>query len=132
MPSTITIKSGKENFQGTSKFLKAMKKPIKRQILEKYGALGVNALASNTPVDTGLTSQSWSYKISESDDGIITLSFHNSNVQQHVNIAMILQFGHATRNGGWVEGRNYITPAIRPILDKLAKAAWKEVELTIG
>ena len=84
------------------------------------------ALASATPVDTGLTASSWYYEISNKN-GSAMISFHNSNVQNGVPIAIILQYGHGTRNGGWVEGRDYINPAIRPIFDRIADDAWKEV-----
>lgn len=94
--------------------------------LEAYGREGVAALSSATPVDTGLTANSWYYKI-ETGKGITTISFHNSNIQNGVPIAVILQYGHGTRNGGWVEGRDYINPAIQPIFDKIADDAWKEV-----
>ena len=84
------------------------------------------ALASATPVDTGLTASSWYYEISNKN-GSAMISFHNSNIQNGVPIAIILQYGHGTRNGGWVEGRDYINPAIRPIFDRIADDAWKEV-----
>jgi hypothetical protein len=94
--------------------------------LDKYGREGVTALASATPVETGKTASSWYYKIAR-DKGSITISFHNSNIQNGVPIAIILQYGHGTRNGGWVEGRDYINPAIQPLFDKLANNAWREV-----
>ena len=92
----------------------------------KYGREGVAALASATPVDTGRTANSWHYKI-EQKQGSVSISFYNTNIQNGVPIAVILQYGHATRNGGWVQGRDYINPAIQPIFDKIADAAWKEV-----
>ena len=94
--------------------------------LDKYGREGVAALASATPVDTGETANSWYYEISRKS-GIVTISFFNSNIQNGVPIAIILQYGHGTRNGGWVEGRDYINPAIQPIFDKIADSAWREV-----
>ena len=94
--------------------------------LDSYGVKGVEALRNATPKDTGLTANSWSYKIEKSNNNI-TISFENSNINDGVPIAIILQYGHGTRNGGWVEGYDYINPAIRPIFDELAKAAWKEV-----
>lgn len=95
-------------------------------ILQKYGNLGVQALASATPKDTGQTAASWSYTV-ETSGNKVSLSFHNSNVNKGVNIAIILQYGHGTGTGGWVEGRDYINPAIRPLFDQLAEEAWKEV-----
>ena len=85
------------------------------------------ALASATPVDSGLTASSWSYEITNKD-GIATISFRNSNIQNGVPIAIILQYGHGTGTGGWVEGRDYINPAIQPIFDQIANDAWKEVK----
>ena len=87
---------------------------------------GVAALSSATPVDTGLTANSWHYTI-ENVNGYIKISFNNSNIQNGVPIAIILQYGHGTRNGGWVEGRDYINPAIQPIFDKITENAWREV-----
>ena len=84
------------------------------------------ALASATPVDTGLTASSWYYEIKR-QNGIVALNFCNSNVNKGVPIAIILQYGHGTSNGGWVEGRDYINPAIQPIFDRIAKDAWREV-----
>ena len=95
--------------------------------LRKYGEKGVNALKEATPKDSGLTATSWKYKI-EKEAGKTSLTFYNSNVQNGVPIAIILQYGHGTRNGGWVEGYDYINPAIRPIFKELADAAWREVK----
>lgn len=114
------------DFKKTEKFLK---KSLGRDyigVLEKYGQYGVSALSAATPIDTGLTAISWSYKIIQNKDGI-SVVWENSNVQKGVNIAIILQYGHGTRNGGYVSGRDYINPALRPIFDKMADAAWKEV-----
>jgi hypothetical protein len=86
----------------------------------------VAALKSATPVDTGLTANSWYYKI-ERTKSSISITFNNSNIQNGVPIAIILQYGHGTRNGGWVQGRDYINPAIQPIFDKITEQAWKEV-----
>jgi hypothetical protein len=95
-------------------------------VLDRYGREGVVALSSVTPVDTGLTASSWYYKIEQTDTSV-SLIFCNSNVQNGVPIAIILQYGHGTRNGGWVEGRDYINPTVQPIFDKLASDAWREV-----
>lgn len=88
--------------------------------------MGVEVLSSATPVNTGLTSQSWYYEI-KNQNGVITLNFCNSNINDNVPIAIILQYGHGTNNGGWVEGIDYINPAIQPIFNKIADEAWKEV-----
>lgn len=121
----ITFKS-KGNFKKLSSFFERIKEAAKIGDLDKYGREGVEALRQNTPIDTGLTADSWYYEINR-DDGIVSISFHNSNIQNGVPIAIILQYGHGTNNGGWVEGRDYINPAIQPIFDKIAEDAWKEV-----
>ena len=83
-------------------------------------------MAAATPKDTGKTASSWYYKI-ENKDGSASISFHNSNIQNDVPIAIILQYGHGTGTGGWVEGRDYINPSIQPIFDEIADSAWKEI-----
>ena len=116
----------KGDFAKLTRYLEKASKSARPKVLEKYGREGVAALASATPVDTGLTASSWYYKITQKNGGYV-LSFHNSNIQNGVPIAIILQYGHGTRNGGWVQGRDYINPAIQPIFDKLANDAWREV-----
>lgn len=114
------------DFKKLTRFLERIKESIHSGTLDKYGRKGVAALASATPVDTGLTASSWSYEITNRN-GSASITFSNSNIQDGVPIAIILQYGHGTRNGGWVEGRDYINPAIQPIFDELAEEAWKEV-----
>lgn len=121
----ITIRQ-KGDFAKTFKYLEKAKRSASLRSLERFGKEGVTALASATPVDSGLTANSWYYKI-ERGNGVYKISFHNSNIQNGVPIAIILQYGHGTRNGGWVEGRDYINPAIQPVFDNLANEAWKEV-----
>lgn len=116
----------KGNFSKLTGFLEKAKETIHVGSLDKYGRAGVAALSSATPVDSGLTSQSWYYKITNKN-GRAEISFNNSNIQNGVPIAIILQYGHGTGSGGWVEGRDYINPAIQPIFDKIANDAWKEV-----
>ena len=116
----------KGDFSNLTNFLERAKNAIHIGDLDKYGKAGVAALSSATPVDTGNTAKSWYYKI-VNKKGSITITLYNSNVQNGVPIAIILQYGHSTRNGGWVQGRDYINPAIQPIFDKIAEAAWKEV-----
>ena len=116
----------KGDFSKTTKFLTKLKQNVDISTFEKYGKKGVAALASATPVDSGLTANSWYYKIEKTNDSI-SLLFCNSNIQNGVPIAVILQYGHGTRNGGWVQGRDYINPAIQPIFDEIANNAWKEV-----
>lgn len=117
----------KGDFSKLTRYLEKVKEKVKIGNLDKYGQEGVAALSSATPVRTGLTANSWYYKIEQSKDSV-TLSFHNSNIQNGVPIAIVLQYGHATRDGGWVEGRDYINPAIQPIFDRIAEEAWKEVK----
>ena len=116
----------KGSYAKAIKYLTSIQKPIKISLLEKYGAEGVRALMNATPVDTGLTSKSWYYKILDKD-GRVSIQFCNSNVADYVPIAIILQYGHMTGTGGWVEGRDYINPAIAPVFDRLANDAWKEI-----
>ena len=116
----------KGDFKKLTSFLERAKEGLDIGVLDKYGRKGVAALSSATPVDTGLTASSWFYKI-ENKNGIAKIEFHNSNIQNGVPIAVILQYGHGTRNGGYVVGRDYINPAIQRVFDELAKKAWKEV-----
>lgn len=121
----ITI-SHKGDFKKSLKLLNKLTDFPIRNILEKYGKLGVDALSAATPVDTGKTAASWIYEIELSKDSY-TITWSNTNVNKHVNIALILQQGHGTRNGGYVAGRDYINPAIQPIFDQIADEAWREV-----
>ena len=116
----------KGDFSKLTNFLERAKEAAKLGNLDKYGREGVAALASATPMDSGLTANSWYYKI-ENKNGSATISFYNSNIQNGVPIAIILQYGHGTRTGGWVEGRDYINPAIQPIFDQIVENAWREV-----
>lgn len=116
----------KGDFSKLTRYLERAKETVHLGTLDKYGREGVAALASATPMDSGLTANSWSYKI-ENTKGSISISFENSNIQNGVPIAIILQYGHGTGTGGWVEGRDYINPAIQPIFDKIADEAWREV-----
>ena len=114
------------DFRNLTNFLERAKEPFHLSILDAYGKEGVAALASATPIDSGNTANSWYYKI-ERDKSSVSITFYNSNIQNGVPIAIILQYGHGTNHGGWVEGRDYINPAIQPVFDKIANEAWKEV-----
>lgn len=114
------------DFKKTEKLLKKSLGKNYRNVLEKYGQQGVRALAAATPVESGETAALWDYEIIQNGSAI-SIVWKNYNINKGVNIAVILQYGHATRNGGYVEGRDYINPALRPIFDELAEAAWKEV-----
>ena len=122
----ISFRSKGDFSKATRYFEQLSKISNLEQVLSKYGQMGVSALASATPTDTGLTASSWYYEI-EHQNGGVTLSFKNSNVNKGVNIAVIIQYGHGTGTGGWVEGRDYINPAIQPVFDKIAEDAWREV-----
>lgn len=116
----------KGDFKKSITYMEKLKEAICLNAFDKYGREGVSALSSATPVDSGKTASSWYYKI-ERTKNTISITFYNSNVNEGVPIAIILQYGHGTGTGGWVEGRDYINPAIQPIFDKMAEEAWKEV-----
>lgn len=116
----------KGDFSNLTRFLERAKEGVHAGVLDKYGREGVAALASATPVDSGLTASSWHYEITNTK-GSATITFLNSHVNKGVPIAIILQYGHGTGTGGWVQGRDYINPAIQPIFDKIANEAWREV-----
>lgn len=117
--------TSKGDFRKTEKFMKNARTKKLMTILKQYGEEGVAALMIATPLDTGRTASSWRYEI-KIENNSIRLVFHNDNIQNGVPIAIILQYGHGTGTGGWVEGRDYINPAIQPVFDKIAKSAWKE------
>lgn len=117
----------KGDFSKATHYFKRIGAASKNVALEKYGKKGVEALAKATPVRTGRTANSWYYTITN-ENGTTKISFCNSNIQNGVPIAIILQYGHGTNHGGWVQGRDYINPAIQPIFDEMAKDAWKEVD----
>nr|DAU60892.1 MAG TPA: type I neck protein [Caudoviricetes sp.] len=116
----------KGDFSNLTRFLERAKNSVHLGMLDKYGREGVAALAAATPVDTGVTANSWGYEIVRKN-GAVSIVFKNSNIQNGVPIAIILQYGHATGTGGYVQGRDYINPAIQPIFDRIADEAWKEV-----
>lgn len=116
----------KGNFSKLNSYLERLKEVVKLGDLNKYGRQGVQALSSATPLESGETANSWYYEINRTKESV-SISFHNSNINNGVPIAIILQYGHGTGTGGWVEGKNYINPAIQPIFDKIAEDAWKEV-----
>ena len=116
----------KGDFSKLTRFIEKAKEVVHRGDLDKYGREGVAALASATPVDSGLTANSWGYEIVRGK-GTVAIEFTNANVQNGVPIAIIIQYGHGTGTGGWVQGRDYINPAIRPLFDKIANNAWREV-----
>lgn len=116
----------KGDFSKAIRYLGQVKNVTRLVDLDKYGREGVAALASATPKDSGETANSWRYEIVRTKDSV-AIEFYNSNIQNGVPIAIILQYGHATGTGGWVQGRDYINPAIQPIFDRITNDAWREV-----
>ncbi len=125
MGAIVTV-TQRGNFQKTERFLSKLTQLHYARKLKHYGEKGVSALQAATPKDSGKTAESWSYEIVE-EKGRTAVYWRNSHVVNGVNIALVLQYGHGTRNGGFVEGIDYIPPAIRPIFDQMAKEVWKEV-----
>lgn len=121
----ITVRS-KGNFNTTEKLLEKSLGNDWLSVLEDYGRQGVQELAAATPIDSGETASSWDYEIVK-EGGRVSVVWNNNNINDGVNIAIILQYGHGTGWGGYVQGRDYINPALRPIFDSMADAAWKEV-----
>ena len=114
------------DFGNTERFLKNVNNDSFFANLESYGQAGVRALADNTPRDSGKTAQSWGYKVirSRTNPGI---EWYNTNVNDGTSVAILIQYGHATKSGGYISGRDYINPVIRPIFDKIAADIWKKV-----
>ena len=124
----ITFKQ-KGDFKKLNSFLEKSKNALKLGELDKYAMRVVEALKDSTPIDSGETAKSWGYRIERRRDRV-SVVFTNDNIQNGVPIAVILQYGHGTGWGGYVEGRDYINPAVRPIFDDMAEYAWKEVSKT--
>lgn len=114
------------DFSRTQQFLSKILKPDIRSRLEAFGQAGVQALASATPKRSGATAAAWGYRV-EQKDGVWGISWTNTNRQNGIPIAIILEHGHATGTGGWVRGRSYIPRAIQPVMDKIADDVWKVV-----
>ena len=115
------------DYSKADKYFELLKaKVTQTSFLNRYGEIGVAALMANTPQDTGKTADSWRYEI-HYEGGDVVIAWCNDNVNDDVNIAVILQYGHGTGTGGYVEGRDYINPAMLPTFDWIAEEAWKEV-----
>jgi hypothetical protein len=121
----ITFKE-KGSFNNTERYLRRLKQTELFAVLGKYGSMGVAALSDATPVESGETAASWTYTI-EQRPGYYSIRWHNTHVNKGLPIAILLQYGHGTGTGGYVQGRDYIMPAVRPIFDQMADEAWKEV-----
>lgn len=124
----ITIKH-KGDFRRTTKFLHHVFRVDYASILNRYGKMGVEALSAATPVDSGVTAASWGFMIEKLAQGY-SITWFNENVHDGVNVAILLQYGHGTRNGGYVVGIDYINPALKPVFDAMADSVWKELTTT--
>jgi hypothetical protein len=121
----ITIETS-GSFKKTEDFLSKMSKLNFESLLDRYGAMGVSVLASVTPRDSGLTAGSWNYEVVK-EKGRYSIVWHNTNVVSGIPVAILIQYGHATRNGTWIEGYDYINPVIKPMFDRIADEVWKQV-----
>lgn len=122
-PITFNVKNSKK----IDKFLERVLEKIKMGSLDRYGRMGVDALSKATPVRTGLAASSWYYTIKRSN-GSTTLTWHNSDIEGGYNVAILLQYGHGTRSGGYVQGIDYINPALKPVFEQMANDLWEEVK----
>lgn len=129
MAKAIRIKmSSKGDFSKSFKFLKVMKEKDWLKRIDQYAQEGVNALKASTPKDTGLTADSWNYEITN-DGNRLYITWYNTNVKKgYFNVALMLQYGHATKNGTWIKGVDYINPALKPVFDKISNNMWEEVK----
>jgi hypothetical protein len=118
--------SSSGSFKNANAFLQAMQRQNVKAELERYGKMGVDALSEATPRESGKTANSWTYEIFQTR-GKYGISWYNTNVNQGSNIAILLQYGHGTGTGGYVQGYDYINPAIRPVFDRIADEVWKKV-----
>lgn len=125
MKSGISIKV-KQRGKNLVESLRALRARRQFDLLEIYAQKGVEALSAATPVDTGKTMYSWYYEIERNDDYCV-IRWNNSNVHKGINIALLIQMDHGTGTGGWIEGRDYINPAIQPVFDEIAEKCWSEV-----
>ncbi len=116
------------NFSKLDTYFQRLLGVAKWSILDKYGRAGVEALSSATPIESGKTAESWRYRIERSEDSVAIIFYNDNTTPEGTPIAILLQYGHATRNGGFVEGIDYINPAIVPIFEEIANTAWSEVK----
>lgn len=121
---SITASKG---WDKTFQFLKEVPTKLSLDgVIEKYGNMGVEQLKNFTPVDTGKTANSWYYDVDKTPN-TVTINFKNSNIVDGHNVAILIQYGHGTKNGGYVVGRDYINPALKPVFDDMADSVWKEI-----
>lgn len=114
------------NYEKTIKALRRLSTSTPFSNLDKYGKIGVDALRKATPVDTGLTAASWEYRIIK-DKKRPGIEWYNTNVKDFVTVAILIQYGHGTGTGGYIQGKDYINPAMRPVFDQIVTNLWKEV-----
>jgi len=122
----MIVFEGSGSFDNTEKWLAAMEKQEVFRTLDRFGQMGVDALENNTPVDSGISAGSWTYKV-EHSRGKHTITWNNTHMAGDVPVVILIQYGHGTGTGGWVEGRDFINPAIRPLFDFIAEQVWKGV-----
>ena len=115
------------DFSKTMVFFSRLKNLFDAGILDKYGKEGVEALSKATPVDSGKTAESWRYEIKQLKRGM-KIEFHNDNIVNGINIAILIQYGHHTKTGGWVVGKDYINPAVRPVFDRMSEEISRKVK----
>lgn len=121
------IKFKVKNSKKTDGYLERLLEIIKMGSLDRYGRMGVDALSKATPVRTGLAASSWTYDI-QRKDGRVSLVWKNSDIEGGYNVAILLQYGHGTRSGGYVQGIDYINPALKPVFEQMAEELWEEVK----
>jgi len=122
----ITFKH-RGSFKNSERFLTNYDKRRLLSVLNQYGREGVSALSSATPIDSGASASSWSYRTSVSGGSFFIIWENSEKTAQGTPIVILLQYGHATRSGGYVQGKDFINPAIKPVMDKIAEAVWMEV-----
>lgn len=118
--------SSSGDFKNTDKFLNTMRSGSIFRNLERFGRMGVDALSSATPVDTGRAAHSWTYQVGV-NGSVYSISWLNTDVEGGLNVIILLQFGHGTGTGGYVQGRDFINPAMKPVFDQIAEGVWREV-----
>lgn len=123
MPIKLTVNGDWSKVDG---YFERMKELFSKGRFDEWGRMGVDALRYATPKRTGLTSESWSYDIKRSS-GRVSIEWYNSNTNDGNNIAILIQYGHGTRQGAWVEGRDYINPAMVDVFENIVKEMWEEV-----
>lgn len=114
------------NFQTTERFLNAVRRKDYRRTINEFANRGKLQLASATPIDSSLTANSWDYEVKIYQGGF-KIIWTNSNLVDGIPVAILIQYGHGTRNGSFIQGRDYINPTMQPIFDQIAESLWKEV-----